>query len=514
MLCAGANAQTPATPDADSPLAPVQERDQQVTQYDPLAQDPAVAAAKAKAEREAEQHRQAAAEPLPGSIADSETPVSRGSGPTVDDVDAQQPVHDYAGPAVLTRSYSLGQAEIPKVMKWNESVSVSTIYDSGLGNIGPGGPVSAGALQGTQIGWAFSGGRTFAHDSVGFSTGGGYSYYPGNGFYTGANSSVSAFWSHVISRRLSTNTTFTGALLSANSALTNQSPGAGTIANINLAASPNIGVLDNGSKQGSLGSSLNWKLTNRLSASFSGSYFAIIRDSALLAGVSGTSSGANLSYRLTRKMTIGATYSFSQYVYPHGAQTSDTQSAGMIFSYALDRSTQIRFNGGLSHTESLGLQVIPLNPIIAAILGQSQGVIDAYQSITGTNISAQIVRDFHHGNTVSLAYARGITPGNGLFNTSMMETLTLTAGIRMFRQMTLSFSSGWEQMTAVGQGFAPYIIEFAQVSTSQKVGHGISGRFSISYRHFDIATLGSLQNELSIGSGVTWGNNNGRLLPF
>src|SRR6185437_8274777 len=97
-----------------------------------------------------------------------------------------------------------------------------------------------------------SGGHAFQRDSIGFSTSGGLTLFPGSSAYSGTNHNLSASWSHTISRRLTMSTSFGGVITSANAALSGWSAGPESIANVNLAASPDIGIFDNGSKQGSL----------------------------------------------------------------------------------------------------------------------------------------------------------------------------------------------------------------------------------------------------------------------
>jgi hypothetical protein len=514
-LPVSAFAQTPAPPsDSNSPLAPVQQRNDQANQYDPLAVDAESQKAREKARREADERVQKEQAPLPGSIADSETPAGRPSSTSAARNVTDQSSTEYAGPAVLTRDSTLGQTQLPKVLRWTEQFGVNTVFDTGLGQIGPSGPASAGTLTGTQLTWSFGGGHSFKRDQIGFATSGGLSYYPDSAFYSGSNHGASAFWSHVITRRISLKTTFSGQITSANSALSGFSAGPGSIANVNLAASPDIGIFDNGSKQGTLGSGLSWQLTNRLSAGLNGSYFGVIRDSPLLTGVSGESAGGDMSYRLTHKMTVGGAYSFNEYVYPHGLQASYVQSYNLIFSYALNRNTQLRFNGGVSRIETQGLQEVTLNPIIALILGQTSTVIDSYQAITSSNISAQVVHDFRRRGTLSLAYARGATPGNGLFQTSMAKNLNVSFSRKLFRTYTFSMSADRSQTAAIGIGAGLYATESARISLSRAAGHGTSVNFSVNYRHYDIATFASLRNQLTLSSGFSWGNANGRLWPF
>ena len=87
-------------------------------------------------------------------------------------------------------------------------------------------------------------------------------------------------------------------------------------------------------------------MTSRLSFSMGTSYFAIDRDSALLLGMTGQQARGDVNYRLTRNTTVGAYYSFSNYLYAHGFGNSDTNTAGLIYSYAFNRTTQLRFEGG------------------------------------------------------------------------------------------------------------------------------------------------------------------------
>jgi hypothetical protein len=507
----------PAPGDAPiSPLTPVIQRDQEIKQYDPLAKSDADIAAQVLRERQAAKRGQEDNSPIPGSIADSQKQATVRESRVAEKVaESVAPAPEFAGPAVLTRSYTLGQPSIPKTLKWTERISVGNSFDTGVGNIGQYGPGTSGSLAGTQASWSISGGHAFQRDSIGFSSTGGFALFPGSSDYNGGNHNLSAFWSHTISRRLSMSTSFGGMITSANAALSGWSAGPESIANVNLAASPDIGVFDNGSKQGSLSTGVSWIISSRWSVGFNGSYFGVVRDSAALYGMSGITAAGTISHRLTRKMTVGANYSFSQYMYPHGTQTSDVRSIGAIFSYSLGRNMQVRFNGGFSGVESLGLETVPIDPIIAAILGVKEGVIDAYHTYGSSNISVQLVRDFRKNGSVSVAYANGISPGNGLFQTSSVKSLSVSYSTRILRKYSLRISGSRDETSAVGvQGLGSYRDDTASISLSQSLTHSTSASFSVDYRHFDISSFSSLRNQLTVSSSFSWSNSNGRLLPF
>ncbi len=488
-----------------APMTPEEQREKDIQAVDPVYRKEK--AEKEKAAREAAKRLDQDRQNASASIATDNQPSS---GPAVLDPDT---VAQYNGPSVLSRSYSVNQSIMPKDLHWRESIGAGSSYDTGLGEVAANGTSQGGTLQGTQVSWGLSGGHAFGNrDQIGITYSGGMSYYPGSSLYTGANQTLGMTLSHVISKRLQLGVNVVGSDLPANAALQNQAPAFGTIANVNLATSPGIAVVDTGSKQYTAGANLGWQLTGRLSFSFSGSSFGVERNSPALYGVTGRQAASQGTYRLTRKMTVGGSYSYSQYVYPHGAGVSDSHSAGVIFSYALDRSTQISFNGGLSRVESLDLQTVTLSPVIAALLGQATGVIDAYQTFRSTDISAKLSRSFRKYGSASFSYARGVTPGNGLFQTSEQESMALGASRKVLRDYALGIGAGRTKLISITQSLGAYASDYASVTLGRSYKKGVGVNFSVSYRHFDIAGLSSLKNQLSISSGFSWSSS--RLWPF
>src|ERR1700733_942845 len=130
------DAAPPATDQRDKdlrPLTPEQQREQEIRQFDPLdrTDDKAAKEAKEKEKEKAAQKKDAQTDaPLPGSIAASERDAQR-TGPRVAEGDAAgEPVQEYTGPAVLSRSYSVNRPLIPTELKWTESVGFNMVYDS------------------------------------------------------------------------------------------------------------------------------------------------------------------------------------------------------------------------------------------------------------------------------------------------------------------------------------------------------------------------------------------------
>jgi len=267
-------------------------------------------------------------------------------------------------------------------------------------------------------------------------------------------------------------------------------------------------------KQFSSTADLTWQKTSRLSFSGGVSYFGIARDSPQLLGVTGQQARADVNYRLTRKLTVGSYYSFSHYVYPHGVGNSDINTYGLIASYAVNRTMQIRFRGGLSDVYSLGEQTVEINPVIATLLGVSTGIIDSSQTYKTTDFSAQFVKDFGGRSTASLSYARGISPGNGVYQTSQQESISGNLTARVFRTYSLQVGLGRDTLESIAQNLGKYQSEYARISLNRTYRRGIGVSLGLEYRYFDVTVLGYLRNQLRITSGITWSPGTGRLWPF
>jgi hypothetical protein len=164
--------------------------------------------------------------------------------------------------------------------------------------------------------------------------------------------------------------------------------------------------------------------------------------------------------------------------------------------------------------QSRTFETVAIPPDVAGLLGQSQGIIDAYISERTSDISAQFVKDFRAGKTASIAYARGISPGNGLFLTSTQESIVASTRTPFARIYNVGANFGRDTLLSVGQLLGKYQSEYVSLSISRKFRRGMSLDFQAEFRHFQVADLLADRNQLRITSGLTWGSTTGRLWPF
>jgi hypothetical protein len=395
--------------------------------------------------------------------------------------------------------------------------SASGVWDSGINaaSAGPQGPVQNASGFGLNFNWGISGRHKFHRDSFGMMYTGSRPWYLTGNQFVGLNTALGADYTHIVSQHLSVRVNESVAIYSQSYSLQNPTPGPDTpVADINVQASPTTQVFDNGSKSFSTGLMASWMQSSRLSFTAGGSIFDTSHNNPALIGVKGKQAQGGVNYRLSGKSTAGIFYSYSVYSYPHGEGKTDSSSIGGLYSYAFSRSTQVKLRAGLATTNSVGLEAVPLNPIIAQLYGISTEIIEAFHTGLTEDISASLTRDFGGHHTVNFSYTKGISPGDGLGLTSVSETMSASTAMKIFGRYPLAFNVGRSSISSAGLLAGTYVTEYASVSTSKPLGHDMAMTFGANYRHFDVALAPGLHNQLSFNYGFTWNHSEGRLWPL
>jgi hypothetical protein len=538
--------QPPNTLPGEPPLTPEQQRQREIDKYDPLKRknplDPGIPGENgAKApdpQSGAKPYVSPAPPPLPGSIADSNdqsfgrsrdggsgagsAASSTDAGPQVVDDSASASSQSYHGPAVLSRSYTLARPSVPKELKWQWTIGTVESYQSGL--MGPTAVSATGSSSQSSLGsgtaFTFTGRHLWKRDQFGVDYGADYTRYTGANAFNGLNQHLSLDYGHVVSSHLIVNLVASGSILSSNYSLQNPltMPGVSP-ANISLAASPAYQLLDQRTRQFQTTASLTWQKSSRLSFNMSGGLFAVDRGGAQapgalgqqLTGNVGYQAQADVNYRYTSRMTVGAYYSYTTYTYTKHESVSDTNTVGLIYSYAFDRSTQLRLRFGISGIESLSYTQVPLDPVFAFLTGEIAGIVDQYRKSSTSDISGQFIRDFGHSRTGNISFARGVAPGNGTFLTSVQETMAASYSSRLFRRVTVNFSGGRTVLSAQVQNTGNYTTNYAAFTISRPLPHRATASFSVNYTLFDVTNMPGLHPQWRIASTFAWGPGPGKL---
>ena len=523
------------SPAVTTPLTPEEQRQKEIDAIDPLAKDPK--GAKRSDTRinqpppdtnptDSAQNPDApkprrVPQPLPGSIAASNLAHSKEGPQIVGSTEDAEP--QYNGPAVLSRTYTLQRPMIPNNVSWNWSVGSTQTYTWGLL---AGAPTSGPTPQTPQTTGAFGAGVTFSlngrhmwkHDEVGVAYSAGYINYGGQqtSAYSGLNQTLTFDYSHRLSRRLQLNLVETAAVFTQGGALSNPllTPGV-SVADMNLSISPTLQPFDLTTRQSNTQVGLTWQKSARLSFSYTAALFGVQRQGGGLISNSGFQGSTDMNYRFTRKTTVGAAYSYTTYSFSHNFAAANSHTVDLVYSYALGRSAQFRSRLGVSTMSNSGLTQTQVDPVIAALTGQTVGIVEQRLSHLIPDVSAQLVKDFHGRHTASLAYARGISPGNGAVLTATQESYSVSYGTNLFHRYAFSISGGKSQLSSsLGPspfGAGSYNSEFAGVTLSRTLPHNVSASFGATYRRYEATGLLGTQPQISINSGISWGPGEGRL---
>jgi len=522
-------AQNPSVPqNGQPPLTPDEKRQQEIDKYDPRnpinpakqpvpGEQPASAPPSSAASQPKSNNQEAT--PLPGSVADSNQQMTTranpaAEGPEVVTGDSSGGLQTYAGPAVLSRSYTISRPMESKELKWSWTVSSTESWQNGLVNYGATGQANAtGSSFGTTTGIVIGGRHLWKRDQIGLNYSGSYSKLFESNAYSGTNQLLSLDYQHYFSRHLSLNLVENGSILSQSYTLENPLTAPGVnVANLDLSASPSSQVLDQRIRQFMTQVGMTWQKSARLSFTLSSAFFAVDRSGAQLSGNIGYQSQADVNYRYTRKGTVGAYYSYTNFVFSQHTSVSDSHTIGLIHSYAFNRTTQLRLRAGVAFLETLNLTLVPIDPVFAALVGQGYGVADIYQKHTTTDLSGQFIKDFSRKRSANISYAHGIAPGNGLILTSIQEVVSGSFSALMFRRYTLTMSGGRSTLTSAGAGnLGNYTSEYGGINISRQLQRGPSANFSVDYRTYAITNTPGIQHQFRVSSGFTWGPGPGRL---
>ena len=490
-----------------------EEREQKIRQYDPLADQGAQQPQGQNGQKQQGQNKKANGKGGSNKASDS-TEKSEGSdaaaaeppGPSVDgDTDnADDSSGAYSGPAVMSRSYTLLRPSIPSQERWIPILGLNAIYDSGLQGLptATSGYTTGGSF-GAEMLWGITGRHYFRHDIIGVDYRGDLQYYSPARYFDGSNHSLTLDYTHMFSRRLWLTLIEAGSVYSQNYTLVNPVTVTEQAAT-DLTTTPNVQIFNNGWKQVTTSADVTYQKSMRLSFNGGASGFVFKPESSYLVSSTGASARADTMYRVTRRTSLGVSYSYNNFWFPRGAGRSVFHTVNLVYSWALSRTMQVNAAVGASHLNSTGQLTEYIDPQLAALLGQG-GAITQYSTVQWvSNYSAQFSKSFHRSRSVSVTFNRGLVPGNGLYLTSRQEDIGASGSMILFRHYYFSAGGGYDSLSAATQTLGEYRSMYAFFGASRALRHGIQANMRFDYRHYDVGNTPLLSNTFRITLGFTW----------
>ena len=388
----------------------------------------------------------------------------------------------YAGPAVLSRGQAPSAMTVPTI-SFRPFVNFSGTYSTGLAGVGVSeqGTLVDTSSTGAVLGWGVSGLHSWRHTKIGIDYGGNVSHYKRATAYDAVNQSLLLGITHQLTRHIAFSLRESAAISSRGYGL--QGLELSVPFDPATTYAPTTDFFDNRTEYVSTQADLVIQRSPRLSFDLGGDAAKVWRRSKALYGVDVRGARGDVQYRLTRKSTIGATYRYNEHAYTRTFGSADIHSWAATYAIAFTRRLEFSSFFGASRVETQFIERVPIDPVIAAILGIASAAQVANTVRYVPYYDARLSRTFSNGVLYGSA-GRAITAGNGLFTTS--DSTAIRAGYSYTGLRYWSFSSNvqYHRSNALSLNRGHYGGFEGQLHASRHLVHSIHLVLTYSLRNY------------------------------
>jgi hypothetical protein len=394
----------------------------------------------------------------------------------------QDPDQTYQGPSILSRDKSLIGERGGKLLDFRYYAEVTGVFDSGLVPLitnAQGNLVNVGGAYGVETGFGVIGTRRWKRDKLSLEYKGAYRQYS----IANVTQGLDQFLNLAYSRRVTERLTLDLKEIAGTSSLANGSFSYLPLTNTDLFALPANELFDIRTNFAQSRVDATWQQTARLSFGFGGEGFVVRRSSLLLAGLNGYDARANAAYRLTSRETLTGDYNYAYYDFQRAFGNARLQSVSLGYSIGLSRRYDFSLRAGGIRIDSLGITQVAIDPAIAAIVGENYANVTSARTNYAPLAEARALRRFDR-SSLMVAYAMGVSPGNGVYLTSRQTSATAGYSYTGYRRWTFALNSGYSELSSIGQTLGKYTNVQGGTGVTYKVGRETHIQFRYDYRHY------------------------------
>jgi hypothetical protein len=412
----------------------------------------------------------------------------------------------YAGPAILTRGEVPVAMSAPQ-MHFRPFLEVTGIYDTGLATVAltDKGGLANQTSYGVAIAWGISGAHSWRHTRIGLEYRGSVSHYAQSSGFDSLDQSLLLGINRQLARHVMFSLHTSAGIFSRDfefAGLPQTVSFDPTTTNI-----PTADFFDNRTMYVNTIADLILQKSARLSFDLGGGGSIVRRRSTALDGSTSANAHGDLQYRISRRATIGATYSYDHFDFTRILGGTDVHSG--IGTFALQLTRRVEFTGyaGFSRAESRFIPV-PIDPVIVALLGITQETPVVHTTRYVPNASGRLSRAFQRG----VAYVAGghtVDPGNGLFLTSYTTTVLGGYTYTGIRRWSFGTQVNYGSSRSIGNILGTYSDIGGRLSASRQIlpsVHFIATYAARQYDSRDFTNYNRLVHEGRIGLGWSPGD--------
>jgi hypothetical protein len=410
-------------------------------------------------------------------------------------------VGGYLGPGVLSNGAgSIGNRGGQQV-DLRYYVDASAVYDTGLQPYAvnaQGDLVIINGLYGTQLDGGIYGTHSWKTAQLGIDYSGNFYDYANASEYDGSTQNMLIGFTYQKSRHLSFDVRGVAGL----SSLSFASP-TSSEAGSSIVAQPTSSIFDNRYYYFQPTVDVNFIATQRTTITVGGDAFWVNREGVGLASENGWTARGTIQHRLSRSKTIGVTYSRMHMDFSPNFGYSDINVFEGIFGTSLGRRWTFNLRAGAFQSDVSGLQSVILNPVLAALLGQSTSVTTFYHQDVypsgQVNLTAHLKK-----SSFMLTGGEQVSPGNGVYLTSRLESAMLSYSYTGIKKWSFGIIGGYSRMSAIGQAIQDYATWNGGANATYGLTHSLHAVARFDARDQQINVVGYKQQGYRTSIGIAW----------
>ena len=413
----------------------------------------------------------------------------------------------YAGPAILTRGEAPAAMTAAQI-SFRPFFELTGTYNTGLSGVAVDAQGQLGNLA--SLGVAFTGGisgtHSWKHTKVGLDYRGSVSHYTKTTYYDGSDQALMLGVTHQFTRHTSLTLRESVGMFSRNFGF----PGLPQTVPFDPSSTfaPTTDFYDNRTIYLSSQADFTVQRSTRLSFNLGGDGFVVRRRSTALYGVTGAGARADTQYRLSRRTTVGAGYTYTHFAFHGVFSSTDLHAAVATYGIRLTRRLEFSAYGGFMRAETKFLQNVPVSPDVAAIIGIPASSVVVHRIDYIPNLSARLSRTFSRG-VAYISGGRSVTPGNGLFLTTTMTSASAGYTYTGLRRWSFNVVATYSRGQSVGNVLGYYGGIGGTTSASRQITRSLHAVASFSARQYqspDFALYNRLIYSASLGIGFSPGD--------
>jgi hypothetical protein len=417
---------------------------------------------------------------------------------TVDNTPNAGGLAEFDGPGILGRGGSNTGKHGTETLPIHVQASVNATYDSSiLGySVDSAGKLIASPSAGVEASAGVSGRKIWKRTYLGVDYGGNYTHYATKSFYNGTGQQLSLGVGTQIGRKLSLSSQI-------GAGTSNRFIGGPSVFQANefeFLTAPTQELFDSRTYFLGLSTSAAYTINSRSSIRVSGNYNTVRRKARGLVDMKGYGASADYVYRVSRRTSLGVSYTFSHYDFEKIFGDSDVHVMGFHTGRKIGRDWSLSAAVTLSKQSTVGVRSFSLDPVLAAILGRNSGseVFESNNLVYGYNFSlSRTIRR----STVSASASRGINPGNGYFLTSISQYAGVAFNHSISRDLALTGNFGYIKLTSLGFASGTLHSWSGGASVTYKLSPSFGMNAHYDWRNYDLkqTTFSRAGYRLSMG---------------